>query len=225
MIGRLVRTKLESNLISFIVFIALIAAATIRYLMTRELPQGPVTRQMFLAAAAPLTICCFVPGIISLLRQNRERSSRLYAQLPVSPRQIRVAYWLHASLYLVITAVMLEIFVALAGTGPAAENYYLLSLALIISLYVWLAGLSLATSNLSRVLSERIRRNTLLYGFIVTVATFLLVYALILISLAVTGQLGNEGNIPKLLATMTTVGVAMITLDIYLFGKKDHNVD
>lgn len=226
MIGQLVRTKFESNLMSFIVFIAMIAAATIRYLMTRDPPQAPLTRELFMPAAAVIVICCFVPGIISLLRQNRERSSRLYAQLPVSPRQIRVAYWLHASLYLGIAAVMLQIFVAFAGTGPTEENYYVISLAVIVSLFIWLAGLSLATSNLSRVISERIRRNTLLYCFIVMVATFLLVYAVILVALAVTGQLGgNAGNMPRLLLTMTTVCIAMVALDIYLFGKKDHNFD
>lgn len=234
MIAQLVRTKFESNLLSFIVFIALIAAAGARYLMTREPPQGPVTREMFSAAAATLMLCCFVPGIISLLRQNRERSSRLYAQLPVSPRQVRVAYWLHASLYLVIAGVLLQVFLLVAGTGPAVDfggrvDYRLVSLLLFANLYIWLAGFSLVTSNLSRMVSDKIRRNTVLYCFLVIVATFLIFYGLVLAALVLSGQLQNalqDGvQMTPVLVTLSLLCIAMVALDIYLFGKKDHNRD
>jgi hypothetical protein len=224
MIGQLVRTKFESNLMSFIVFVALIGASGIRYMMIRDTSQdSSASNNVIILSSAWLMVFCLVAGGISLLRQNRERSSRLYAQLPVSPRQIRMAYWLHASLYAFIAALALLTVVLFAGT-KAASDYLLLPPFFFFDICVLLACFSLVTSNISRLISERVRRNTVLYGFVVVLATLVLGNGLAFISATVIGQYQGPESLAKYTLTLATVCVAMVALDIYLFGKQDHNL-
>jgi hypothetical protein len=223
MIAQLVRTKFESNLMSFIVFIALIAYAGVKYAITGEVPNaGNPTGDAVLTAYAVLIMFCLVAGLVSLLRQNRERSGRLYAQLPVSPRQIRMAYWLHASLYPGIAAVMLLVFVLFAGR--AAESGYLWPLMLFIHVCLLLACFSLVTSNISRVIPEAVRRITILYCIVVAVATVGLGGSVAFAAVTLIGEYEGRESLPKLIVTMAIVCVALVALDIYSFGKKDPNL-
>jgi hypothetical protein len=225
MIGQLVRTKFESNLMSFSVFMGLIVVVGIRYLITREVPQGPVPREAIVMAAATLMLCCLAAGIISLLRQTRERGNRLYAQLPVSARQIRVAYWLHVSLYPGIATMLFLAFVLFAGTEPAPVEYQFMTVGLFFSMCLWLACLALVTSNIARVIPETVRKNTVLYCVVVTMATLMLGYALMLAMAALIGASEGPADWPKAIIGMAIVCTALVMLDIYLFGKKDRNLD
>jgi hypothetical protein len=224
MIAQLFRTKFESNLMSFIVFIALIAYAGVRYAMTGTAPDvgNPQPELVVMTAYAVLMMFCLVPGVISLLRKNRERSGRLYAHLPVSPLQLRVAYWLHAGLYFGIAASMLMVFVVLAGSGAAWE--YLLPLVFVFHIGTLLACFSLVTSNLSRVLPEFVRRNTILYCVVVAVATVALGAGVALAATTLFGRYEGPESWPTLAAEIGTACVALVALDIYLFGKTDHSL-
>jgi hypothetical protein len=223
MISQLVRTKFESNLMSFIVFIALIAYAGVRYVMTGEVPDaGNPTGDTVLTAYALLVVFCMAAGLVSLLRQNRERSTRLYAQLPVSPRQIRVAYWLHASLYPGIAALMLLAFVMSAGS--VAASGYLWPVMLFFHVCLLLACFSLVTSNIARVIPEAVRRITIVYCIVVAVATVGLGASVAFAAVTLIGEYEGPESLPKLIVTMAIVCVALVALDINSFGKKDHNL-
>jgi hypothetical protein len=223
MIGQLVRTRFESNLMSFVVFVALIVAATARFLMTREVPQGPVPQQQIIMAAAWLMLSLLAAGIVSLLRQNRERSGRLYAQLPVSPRQIRVTYWLHVTLYPAIAALLLHAFVLFGGSEPAAAGAQLVSVGLFVSACLWLACFSLVTNNIARLIPQSIRANTVLYCCVVALATIILGFGLI-IAVRLIGGEGFEDE-RKMFPVLALLWAALVVLDIYLYAKKDLNLD
>lgn len=226
MIAQLVRTRFESNLMSFIVFIALIIAATIRVVATYEgTPSvGPETLQAVMIAAAWLALACAAAGIVSLLRQNRERSGRLYAQLPVSPRQIRIAYWLHLSIYPAIVAILLALYTRVALDEAIPAEFGLVPPGVFLSMGNWLASLSLVMSNISRVIPESLRRNTVLYCIVVTVATIALGLCAILTT-ALLAQTNEVDNFPRTVATMGAVCCVLVLLDIYLYTKKDLTLD
>lgn len=221
MISQLVRTRFESNLMSFIVFVALVAAATARFQMTREAPQGPVLPQQIQMAAVWLMLCLLAAGIVSLLRQNRERSGRLYAQLPVSPRQNRVAYWLHVTLYPAIAALLLHAFMLFGGSEPAAVELQWVSYGFFISTCLWLACFSLVTGNIARLIPQRIRANTVLYCCFVAIVTQLLGFMLIAAVRLIGGEAFEDSE--RMFPVLAVVCAALIALDVHLFARKDLN--
>lgn len=221
MIVQLVRTRFESNLMSFLVFMALIVVAGARFLMTREVPQGPVPPQQILQAGAWLMLCCLAAGLVSLLRQNRERSGRLYAQLPVSPRQARIAYWLHVCLYPGIAALLLHAVIRFGGSEPSVGEARIVPIAFFLATCLWIACFALVTSNIARVIPESVRKNTVLYCVVVTLATLVLGGILILTVQALLGEFRGGADFKKTFASLGAVLVVLVMLDVHLFGKND----
>ena len=219
MITQLVRTRFESNMMSFIVFVALIVAGAARFLMTREPVQGPEQFEQIQIATAWLMLCCLAAGIVSLLRQNRERSGRLYAQLPASARQIRASYWLHVCLYPGVAALLLHAVLLFGGSEPVDAAFQVVSAGFFLSTILWLACLSLVTSNIARVIPHMIRANIVLYSIVVALATLLLGYSLILVVVFLGGA--GVAALPYLFTLVALICATLVALDIHLYAKKD----
>src|SRR5687768_15013626 len=108
MINQLFRTKFESNLTAFIMFLFLNALYGLTLIaVSRDSHERPATVDFYTWITIWLLLFCLAAGTVSLLRYNKEKSSRLYAQLPVTSLQVRLAYWLNACLYLAISSLML----------------------------------------------------------------------------------------------------------------------
>lgn len=224
MIAQLVRTRFESNLMSFIVFIGLVIAATIRLVATQEASPPPATEviQVLLVPVAWLFLAGAAAGIVSLLRQNRERSGRLYAQLPVSPRQMRIAYWLHLGIYAALVALLLALYMRVALDATVPAEFRLVPLGIFLTMCIWLACLSLVMSNITRVIPESVRRNAVLHCIVVAAATLVLGFGAILITASLTNE---DGDLLRTTAAMATVCCILIALDIYLYTQKDLTLD
>jgi hypothetical protein len=222
MINQLFRTKFESNVTAFIVFLALNALlGFIQIAINDDYPDRPETAGYFAGVTAWLLIFCLVAGVLSLLRYNRERSSRLYAQLPVTSLQIRLAYWFHASLYLCISSlVMLIIFYS--DITPLLD---LLQFTLLYFSHagVLLAVISIVTSNTLRLIPDEIRRRTVIYFFLATLITFLFLLAFgFIVAGYIHVQESGTVNWSLLTLLMTLLCAVLVTLDIHLFRNKDN---
>jgi hypothetical protein len=221
MINQLFRTKFESNLTSFSVFLGLNAVLGLLLLGADREPDSLEAAGFYTNVAVWLVVFCLVAGGLSLLRYNRERSSRLYAQLPVTHRQIRVAYWLHAALHLCISSLVLLLAMFFTGGVPVLE-VLLFALLYFFHAGVLLAVLSILASNNWRLIPEEVRRNTVLYFFLATLVIFVLVFGLGFI-VAGYGRVQQNGveNWPQLTLLMAVLCAGLVALDIHLFGKKD----
>jgi len=222
MVNRLFRTKFESNLTAFIVFIALNALAGFLILLNHASRSRPVSVEFFTWITIWLLIICLVAGALSLLRHNRERNSRLYAQLPVTSLQVRLAYWSHASLYLCISSLMLLLVMFYADGRPLLD-IFLYTLLYFSHAGVLLAVISIVTSNTVRLIPEEVRKRTVTYFFLATFITFLFLFA---IGFIVAGYInvleGGMVNWSVLTLLMLLLCAALVTLDIHLFRKKDN---
>lgn len=226
MINQLFRTKFESNLTAFIVFLALNALlGFVLVLINYDSWSRPVPGEFSTGVAFWLLLFCLVAGGLSLLRYNRERSSRLYAQLPVTSLQIRMAYWSHASLYLCISSLMLLLIMFYAGSTSVVDTL-LFTLLYFFHAGVLLAVVSIITSNNLRLIPEEIRRRTIVYFLLATLITFLFLFAIVFI---VAGyiRVDQEGveSWSLLTVIIMLLCAGLVTLDIHLFRKKDNYLD
>lgn len=226
MINQLFRTKFESNLTPFIVFLAMNALLGLILISTSSESQGrPVSVHFFTGITIWLLMFCLVAGGLALLRYNRERSSRLYAQLPVTSLQIRLAYWCHASLYLCISSSMLLLIVFYTARIPVLDmlRFTLLYFA---HAGVLLAVISIVTSNTLRLIPEEIRKRTVVYFFLSTFITFLFLFA---IGFIVAGYMrvheSGAENWSLLTLLMVLLCGGLVILDIHLFRNKDSYLD
>jgi hypothetical protein len=226
MLNQLFRTKFESNLSNFIVFLAL--NAFLGFMLTMECYDSQdslVSSGFFTGVATWLLVFCFVAGGLALLRYNREKSSRLYAQLPVTSVQVRLAFWLHASLYLCISSLMLLLIMFYALRSPLRD---LLQFTLLYFSHAagLLAVISIVNSNTLRLIPAEIRKRTVVYFFLATFVTFLFLVAL---GFVVAGYVrvleGEVENWPLVTLLMTLLCIGLVTLDIELFRKKDNYLD
>ena len=224
MINQLFRTKFESNLTAFIVFLGLNALLAL-VLITINYASWARPGVFPTEVAFWLVIFCLLAAGLSLLRYNREKSSRLYAQLPVTSLQIRIAYWSHASLYLCISSLMLlsTIFYQKATPVPDA---LLFTLVYFFHAGVLLAVVSIITSNNLRLIPEEVRKRTIVYFLLATLITVLFLFAIVSL---VAGyiRLDQEGveSWPLLTMIMALLCAGLVALDIYLFRKKDNYLD
>lgn len=225
MINALFRTKFESHLTPFIVFLAL------NGMMAFILLQASLHRGAAAMGSPPygsitmwLLLFSLVAAGLALLRHNRERHSRLYAQLPVTPVEVRLAYWCHVALYIGISTLLLVLIMLLADDLP------LLDVLLYALLYLCHAGvvmgvLSIMTSNSVQLIPEEVRRRTIVYFFLATFITFLFLFA---IGFVVTWYLyileGREVDWGLLTLLMAAVCGALVAWDIELFRRKDNYI-
>lgn len=222
MINTLFRTKFESNTTAFIVFLALNGLLGFivlqsglhnRALATADLPYGSIT--LWLLAFS------LVAAGLSLLRHNRERSSRLYAQLPVTPVQVRLAYWCHVALYIGISTLLLVLIMLIADALP------LLDVLLYALLYLSHAGvvmgvLSIVSGNTLRLIPEEVRRRTIAYFFLAALITFLFLLALgFVVSWYIYVLEGRWVNWAMLTLLMVAGCGSLVVLDIALFRRRD----
>lgn len=226
MINQLFRTKFESNLTPFIVFLTLNAAFGLILLSVgSESPHGPSSSEFFAGVCMWLLLFCLVAGGLSLLRYNRERWSRLFTQLPVTSLQIRSTYWVHAGLYLCISALVLLLIMIREGDIP------LLSMLRFALLYLFHAGVLLAvisiiTSNTLLLIPEEIRKRSVIYFFLATFITFLILFALgFLVAGYIRVSESGVENWTGLTLLMMVLCAGLVTLDIHLFRKKDNYLD
>jgi hypothetical protein len=226
MINQLFRAKFESNLVPFIVFLGLNAMVGFSLLVTSSGPPGSTLGPAALTTITIwLLIFCFVAGGLSLLRYNREKSIRLYAQLPVTGLQVRVAYWCHASLYLCISSLVLLMTMFYAGSVGALDMLRF-TLLYFVHAGVLLAVISIVNSNTLRLIPDEIRRRTVIYFFLATFITCLFLFA---IGFIVAGYIRvNEGEVENwtlLTLIMTLLCAGLVALDVQLFRNKDNYLD
>jgi MFS family permease len=222
MINQLFRTKFESNLTAFIVFLFLNALLGLFLIVINsDSHVRPVSEQFFTFISIWLLLFCLVAGALSLLRYNKEKSSRLYAQLPITSLQVRIAYWSHVSLYLCISSLML--LAAMVYADKPVPEILLFTVLYFFHAGVLLAVISILTSNTMRLIPDEIRKRTVIYFFLATFITFLFLLA---IGFIVAGYVHvAEGGIVDwslLTVFVTLLCIGLVALDIYLFGKKDN---
>lgn len=222
MINQLFRTRFESNLTAFIVFLALNALlGFILTVISIEVESSLASSGFFSSVASWLLFFCLAAGGLSLLRYNRERNSRLYAQLPVSPRQVRLAYWCHAGLYLCISSLVLLLVVYY--TSVPMLDALLFSLLYFFHAGAWLAAASIVTSNTLRIIPEEVRRRTIVYFLLATLVTFLFLSALgLVVGAYVRVQVDGVENWGLLTLLMAALCAGLVALDIHLFETKDN---
>lgn len=221
MIHELFRSKFESNLGTFIVFVALHVALGFLLLTISDGRGADALPDRFLAdVTAWLLVFCAAAGVSALLRHNRERRTRLYAQLPVSSLQVRSAAWCHAALYLCISALTLLWITLMVGTWSLLEQ---LRFALLYFAHagVLLALWSIVLGNTVSLVPEDIRKRTVLYFFVATAVTFLILFVLGLIVGAYLHVLGTDDLNWTLLTLLMCIGcIGLVLLDVYLFCRK-----
>ncbi len=226
MINELFRTRFESSLAPFITFVALNALLGLLLATAFEYPREAGDHAGYFAGVVSwMLIICLVAGGLGLLRHNRERHTRLYAQLPVTSVEVRLAYWMHASLYLCISSLLL---VLIMVNAVAVRWLDILQFALLYFAHAGalLAVISILLSNTLRLIPEEIRKRTVIYFFMATFITFLLLFAL---GLVVSGYIHvqQEGvkNWWSLTLTMLLLCAALVALDIQLFRNKESYLD
>jgi MFS family permease len=176
---------------------------------------------MFTAVTLWLLIFCLVAGGLSLLRYNRERHCRLFAQLPVTNLQIRLSFWCHACLYVLVSTCVLVLIMFYADIEP------LTGILRFAALYFFHAGvllstITIASSSSMRLIPEEVRSRTILYFFLAVALTFMFLFA---IGFVVAGYLhvveSDSVNWSMLTLLMLLLCAALVSLDIHLFRGKD----
>ena len=219
MINQLFQTKLVSNLTPFIVFLTLNALLGLILISIHD--DTPPPLGYFSAVIAWLLCFPLAAGGLALLRYNRERHTRLYALLPATSLQVRLAFWCHGCLYLCIASLMLLLVMIFEAQLPVLT---LLQFTLLFFSHagVLLAVISIVTSNTLSLVPKEIRKRTFLYFLLATFITFLFMFG---IGLIVAGyiHLNEQGveNWLQLTLLMTLLCAGLVTLDIHLFRHKD----
>ena len=223
MINQLFRTKFESNLTAFLVFLAMNALLVARVIVRSDDPWWqPESRVLVSESTVWLLMSSAVAAVISLLRYNRERNSRLYAQLPVTSLQVRLSFWAYAALYLCISSLALLFVMLYADTRPFLEMLQVMWLYFSHGM-ILLAIISIATSSSLRVIPEEIRRRTVAYFFLGTLVTFLILLAITFVITFYDRAIGGRLTIAwwRLTLLMTLMAAGLVALDVHLFRKKD----
>lgn len=223
MINVLFRTLFESNRSPFIVFLALNGALCFLLLginADNGGEQPPANAYHFIVFW--LLLFCLVAATLAVMRHNREKRCRLYAHLPVSPREVRLAYWCLAALYLFISTGVLTLILLLAGITPFMNVFGFAAL------YFFHAGLLLAvlsifTSNDVPLIPEEIRRRTVPYFFMSALLTFLVLF-LLGTAVGFYTHLIEDGSAkwPLLTVIVMFACIGLVALDVRLFQRKDN---
>jgi hypothetical protein len=226
MINALFRNQFESNTSSFIVFLALNALLLLLLFNIQVPPPGSLQhshlRSDFAIIVMWLLAFCAVALTMGLLRHNREKRSRLYAQLPVAPRDIRLAYWCLAALYIFISTGLLTLLMWRSGI-IAPLDIMVFALLYFFHTGVLLAILAIVAGNNLPLIPEEIRRRTIPYFFMATLLTFLFLFILAAL-LSFYMHLLEDGAVKWWTLTVIMAGVcaSLVTLDVKLFQTKDN---
>lgn len=222
MINRLFKIMFESNLIAFITFLALNALLT--FVVIMETSHKTVGSGFFGSISAWLIVNSLVAGTLSLLRYNKERHSRLYAQLPVSSLEIRIAHWSHASLYLCISSFLLLVMMLFAGNF-AWHELVMFTLLYFCHAGVALAVISIVAGNSMTLIPDEIRKRTIAYFFMATCITFLFLGLLgAVIGTYINVIEAKAVNWTLLTTVMLFLCVGLVCLDLQLFSRKQSYV-
>lgn len=223
MINKLFRLQFDSNTTPFIVFLALNGFLCFMMLNIRSVNgRTGLAHIDYHIIVIWLLIFCLVAATLALLRHNRERRCRLYAQLPVSPRDIRLAYWCLAGLYLFISTCVLVLVIVLAGITPVM-NVFMFAALYFFNAGMLLGILSIVTSNNLPLIPEEIRQRTIPYFFLAALLTFLALFLLGLLVGFYT-HLIEDGTAkwPLLTGLVTLACLGLVALDVRLFQRKDN---
>lgn len=225
MINAMFRSGFESHITAFLVFVGLNALMGFILLMDGIGSPGTMFRVPYAAITLWLLLFCLVAAGLALLRHKRERHGRLYAQLPVTAAQVRLAYWCHAGLYIVVSTLMLALVMLAAGELPVLDM--LLYLLLYLShAGVLMALLSILTGNSLRLIPEEIRRRTIAYFFLASFITFLFLVAIgFVVSWYVYILEGGVVDWALLTLLMVIACSALVAADIQLFRRRDSYLD
>ena len=214
MISQIVRTEFQSNLAGIGPTALLVIAASLVFFTLMSDPDGD-DLELFLVLSL---VVSWVMGARIYLRYSRQKHARIYAQLPVTHRQVCIAVWGFTLAGLLVPTFFWLLFLLLhraysvSHLLPAVVSFYLGVTALI-------ATIAIATNNVN--LSGP---RTLFWKWIYTIA--FLVFSLVLVA----SEFGTliffleEGTadwaviVPVLL--LTSVGLVMA--DIWLHQRADN---
>lgn len=222
MINQLFRINFESNLPAFIVFLALNALLSFIVFNMVFHPLHETAANVFPVIVMWLLVFCLIGGGISLLRHNKEKRTRLYSQLPVTPVQVRAAYWVHASAYAVISSLVLA-YAMYNSELMSNGDVVFFSFLNLFHTGVLMAIVSIVTGNTVRIIPEEIRRRTIIYFFLATALTFLLLLSIgFTISFYV--HLAEHGSLKwnRLLMGLIVLFATLVAFDIHLFRKREN---
>ena len=146
MITQLVRTELQSNHFTLVLF----ALFSLPILMITFAANGP----LFPIMIFPLLLYG-VMGISIYLRHSREKRTRLFSQLPVSRQQVCVAGWSFALLTAAMPACTFLVFVVLDGNRTISQSLpHILSLYLAAATLITAIAIAIKPTNLSASVSR-----------------------------------------------------------------------
>ena len=212
MISQLVRTEFESNLAG-IGHAALLVIATSLVFFTLMLDPDGDDLEAFLALSLTLA---GVMGARVYLRYSRQKHARIYAQLPVTSRQVCLAVWCFTLTCLLVPTFFWVMFLllhedyAISHLLPAVVSFYVGVTALI-------ATISIAT-NVANLPGTRY------WKWIYTIAFMVFAFALVATEFGTLIFFLEEGTadwaviVPLLLLTST----GLVMADIWLHKRADN---
>ena len=227
MINKLFRTLFEMNLSPFIVFVALNASMFFLLMSMHStfVVDGEVvvvnTHTDYHFIVLWLLIFSLVAATLGLIKHNKERRCRLFALLPASPKEIRLAYWCLAALYIFISTCML-VMVMVIGEFTPFMNIFGFGLLYFVNAGMLLAILSIVTSNDLPLIPEEVRRRTIPYFFISALLTFLCLFFMALGVSFYTHLIRDSATKwPMFTGIITLIFIGLVALDVRLFNKKE----
>lgn len=220
MINALFRTKFESNILYFGLFLGLNAFFGV--ILTQIFNEGPrrPEEEGFATIISWLLIIGVLTGGGAMMRHNREKRTRLYAELPVTPRQIRLAYWCLVGLFLFVSTGVFSLILFFSGISTAS-GLLLNALLYFVHAGTLMGVISIIFNNSVRLIPEEVRRHTVLYFFMAALLTFLTLFALgFLVMLYATFV--EHGVVDRTVLTMslTAACAGLVALDVFLFERK-----
>ena len=219
MIGRLVRTELQSCLHDAIVWggtifvVLLLFLSFIRMVVVRS--AAPLADGWTGLLLASLGLASVVLGVTASRRNAREKRTRLFAELPVSTRDVSVASWCVRLLWLSIPTLAYAVFLARATSMPPA-TFALVAVTTYLGATTLVAAISVAMTipHLPSSMSAWAKSIYVVCGLVVVV--FWITGNLFAWSPSLPiGSLADAG-LPGLTACLLVSGVGLVAVDVWL---------
>lgn len=155
--------------------------------------------------------------IVVKMSESREKRTRLYTQLPVSSYQIRIAEWSFTLLCLLVPAVGL-VCTIVYWNNAAVTNMALATITLFIYSGVLLVSLSTILNQISKTKIDRAIGSIYLISALIIVfifSCFVVIKWFYIIN-------GGDVNWIVLAPLITVCSASLVTLDLYLYERKDN---
>lgn len=253
MIKQLIRTKFESHLtasVFFVIFnLALLGMITLlnedrndRIRRTgipnqtaqiqESLTGGPAVQNYMTFQAEVFSIItgwlvgiCLVMAGIALLRHSKEKRTRLYMQLPASSREIRLAHWGLAGIYMCVPTLVTAYFIIYIGEA-SFSNFLLFTILFYFHLGCLIAIATLVMNYWENIIPVQYRHRGLIRFILMAI---LITAGLPIVALAVSGYVyvAHDGPIYWGLFTllMALLFFVLVSLDLYLFNRRDNYLE